>query len=310
MSGKPKPTNLCLTGETSAIHTGATKSKPQEEVGIHFVTVTLELQQLRMLHAMRFKVAQEEKFPGMTVTILTRERKVEFLGKKKSDIEAAMVDMYDIVEKMKHSSLEMSAHLIRLMRGITMITHVVKVFKRKELCAVYVAAGDTKLEVFAPSDKDLHEAIKVIKDETREECVDAGSTDVLQTPELKEKLQSYDKGLLTITESDGRVTLSGMVDLVARAKLDILQLAEIKGSHSGRSTGSSYMLGNATVEVVQGDLTTFHTDAIVNAANGQLNHKGGLAKAIVDAGIVNICLLRNEVNLIVAIHVQPVHHLL
>ncbi|KAI0243085.1 hypothetical protein LSAT2_008812, partial [Lamellibrachia satsuma] len=41
---------------------------------------------------------------------------------------------------------------------------------------------------------------------------------------------------------------------------------------------------NATVEVVQGDLTTFHTDAIVNAANGQLNHNGGLAKAIVDAG--------------------------
>ena len=280
MSGQPKPINLCLTGKTSAIHTGATKSKPQEEV------VSLQLQQLRMLHAMRFKAAQEERFSDMTVTILTREREVEFDGKK-SDIEAAKVAMYDIVEKMKHSPLEMPAHLIRLMRGITMITHVVKVFKRKELCAVYVAAGDTKLEVFAPNDEDLWDAIEAIKDETCEECVDAGSTDILQTPELKEKLQSYDKGLLTITESDGRVTLSGIVGLVARAKTEILLLlAESNGRLSGGSIGRSTR--GTTVEVIHEDLTKFHPGAIGNAANKRQDHSGELDKAIVDAGIVNI----------------------
>ena len=40
------------------------------------------------------------------------------------------------------------------------------------------------------------------------------------------------------------------------------------------------------LQVVQGDLTTIRADCIVNAANEQLNHRDGLAKAIVDAGAV------------------------
>ena len=45
--------------------------------------------------------------------------------------------------------------------------------------------------------------------------------------------------------------------------------------------------GGATVEVVRGDLTKFHVDAVVNAANRRLDHNRGLAKAIVQAGIIN-----------------------
>ena len=63
--------------------------------------------------------------------------------------------------------------------------------------------------------------------------------------------------------------------------------AKAGASASSRGTTSRVTLrGGATVEVVQGDLTTFHADAIVNAANGRLDHIGGLAKAIADAGII------------------------
>jgi len=39
-------------------------------------------------------------------------------------------------------------------------------------------------------------------------------------------------------------------------------------------------IGKATLEIVQGDITTLNVDAIVNAANGYLKHGGGVAAAI------------------------------
>lgn len=42
--------------------------------------------------------------------------------------------------------------------------------------------------------------------------------------------------------------------------------------------------GNTVVELVQGDITEMDTDAIVNAANAQLQHGGGVAAAIVKRG--------------------------
>jgi len=41
---------------------------------------------------------------------------------------------------------------------------------------------------------------------------------------------------------------------------------------------------------VHGDITKYHADAIVNAANEDLAHVGGVAKAIADAGDVFDCL--------------------
>jgi O-acetyl-ADP-ribose deacetylase (regulator of RNase III) len=43
-------------------------------------------------------------------------------------------------------------------------------------------------------------------------------------------------------------------------------------------------IGKAEVELVIGDITEMDTDAIVNAANSQLNHGGGVAGAIVRKG--------------------------
>jgi O-acetyl-ADP-ribose deacetylase len=43
-------------------------------------------------------------------------------------------------------------------------------------------------------------------------------------------------------------------------------------------------IGTATLELVQGDITTLRVDAIVNAANVHLQHGGGVAAAIVRRG--------------------------
>lgn len=47
--------------------------------------------------------------------------------------------------------------------------------------------------------------------------------------------------------------------------------------------------GGCSIFVVQGNLTDYRVDAIVNAANEELKHSAGLAKAIVDKGL-NICI--------------------
>ena len=43
-------------------------------------------------------------------------------------------------------------------------------------------------------------------------------------------------------------------------------------------------VGSATLEIVRGDITSLAVDAIVNAANVQLQHRAGVARAIVRKG--------------------------
>ena len=219
---------------------GKTVVMSEEEPTTRVVTktVTLELCQLRMLHATNFKSTQEKRFPNMTVTIYTRERKVIF-GGKKFEIEAAEVAMNYIVKNMKGSSLEMSVEQVRLMRGIAMIRHLVDVLKNNDIFAVYAAVGDTSLGVFALNDEHLEDAIEVIRNETDEIYVEADFRATFQTQQwaaLKELFQSQNNGLLTITESNSRVTLSGTLNSVAQAKDEIQRLLEKQQSMQLHST--------------------------------------------------------------------------
>jgi len=50
-------------------------------------------------------------------------------------------------------------------------------------------------------------------------------------------------------------------------------------------------MGKKSIMLVLGDITNYRADAIVNAANEDLSHIGGVAKAIADAGIVFVIFL-------------------
>jgi len=52
-------------------------------------------------------------------------------------------------------------------------------------------------------------------------------------------------------------------------------------------------MGSKQIVLVHGDITRYPVDAIVNAANEDLDHIGGVAKAIADAGnVFVICMPR------------------
>ena len=224
----------------------------------------------------------------MTVTVETRQ--VVITGKK-SDVAAAEKAMFAIVKDLKSSSIKMPDDLIRLMKGITMIRHVVDLFRGKDIFAVYTDVDDSTLGVYAFAKEDTKKAIDVIRNGTDKQCVDADSARTLQTREwedLKDELQSKYRGLLAINQSGSHVTISGTVDEVATAKEAILGLLKRQPGGSPDDTdGRSCMVGRTTIDVVKGDLTTFRADAIVNAANVGLENIAGLAKAIANAGITN-----------------------
>ena len=59
-----------------------------------------------------------------------------------------------------------------------------------------------------------------------------------------------------------------------------------------------YTVDNTTIVVKQGDLTIEDTEAIVNAANSQLQHGGGVAAAIVRRGGKSIQEASNDVGFV------------
>ena len=331
------------------------QSQAQDEVtrAANVVTVVLpnvELHELRMLNAQAFKSEQETKYPTMKVGIDTKSLQVEFTGRS-SEVEAARLAMFDIINNITPKSVAMSRSLINIVNGQPMKKRLVDQFKAKRICAVF----DNNMErdiltVYALNERDVSVAVETIKNETDEITVTAdlaGTSARDKWEELVSKLESDHAGFLAIKEHDGCIWLSGAYESVKDAQhkiqdtvnvtvdtgdLEMIddkdvrrhtahsllagqpeskasRLAEeqpsLQGAEGGRSKGrgarddvsdtsgdggvvvSSVRLpGAATIEVVKGDLVTFQAGAIVNATTGQLSNKGGLAKAIVDAGTI------------------------
>ena len=78
----------------------------------------------------------------------------------------------------------------------------------------------------------------------------------------------------------------------------MVKLQSVITTNGDGGTSSAHLAGHVLAEVnlcpghqlliVQGDITQCEVDGIVNAANEQLNHGGGVAAAIVKAGRTTI----------------------
>jgi len=188
--------------------------------------IKLALHEVKMIKATHFKSVQERRFPDMTINIDPHNLQITFHGKK-SDVIAAEKVMHELVDSMKYTYLDMSVPLLRLFGGDVMAAQLLRQFGRRNICAVCTTFEDIKLGVFAFTDGDLKEAIAVIKSE----LVDI-HIDIAHTPEkeqwtmLREQLLSRNKGLLEITVSDSRITVSGAVKPVEQAAREIRETVD------------------------------------------------------------------------------------
>ena len=77
-----------------------------------------------------------------------------------------------------------------------------------------------------------------------------------------------------------------MTDFVMQVLIQVIEeeCSQVDTTSSGFLKSRLTMPTGQSVVVAQGDLTDYKVDAIVNAANPQMVHSGGIAKAIVDKG--------------------------
>ena len=290
--------SVCITGLRKEVDDISAKlkddhSKVQEEM-TRAATIVAEtksgfkLHHLRMLNAMQFKSQQQKKYTDLTVVIDMEYREVKFTGMP-GDITLAKLEMYEILNNVTEKFIEISASLISLLHGKDMMKHVVGQFRDRNICAVYNDAGRNKLGVYALSDEHLNAAIEVINATTSETSVEA-DVDKMSAPEKLTELidaqQSQHGGLLTIAVSGNTVDLAGAK---SRVEVALVEIQKFLKDYVINMISSVTLPGGATVAVIQGDLTKFQADAIVNAANGRLEHKGELAKAIAHAGNIYSC---------------------
>jgi hypothetical protein len=95
------------------------------------------------------------------------------------------------------------------------------------------------------------------------------------------------KNKVKATERDIKVVIETLIDREKpeerRKKIPSLN------SNECMETARCGISGERTIITVLGDITLLTCDVIVNAANEDLHHRGGLAKVIVDRGMF-VCL--------------------
>ena len=175
--------------------------------------------ELTMLRAIGFIPQQQKRFADLTIAFDMSSLTVQFTGMP-ADIISAKLEMHEILSGMIERSVEMSASLISLLHGKTLMTYMVGQFKRQNIRVICTCVGKTKLTVYALSDEHISTAIEVINTSTTETSIDADPGRILAAKKwtrLIKSLQSKHDGLLAIDRSQHGVVLTGENSRVAVA---------------------------------------------------------------------------------------------
>ncbi|XP_029931740.1 uncharacterized protein LOC115376352 [Myripristis murdjan] len=218
-----------------------------------------------------------------------------------------IVQAGDIVSKKENLVLErmvscVSPHLLAFMRkehgGVGMLGKFLGVGSNVE-----IELRDTELLLFTLCSDKLDEIEKAVLDKFKEEKVDVPDCSAVPS-ELKEKLESKAKEMnqgrcrvVVRFASGSKVCLLGHSKEVEELSEVIIQFILDQSSQNslvqktvtidlpGNTTVATYCLDSGLqVLVCQGDITKEHADALVNAANEDLDHVGGVAAALSHAG--------------------------
>ena len=223
----------------------------------------LELHCLRMLNSHAFRSEQEHKFPGMTVVIDIKQQEVKFSGMP-DNVASAELAMYDILNAMTGKSIPMSGSLIRFINSTAMKKYLVEQFNTKDICAVFDYNMESKkLMVYALNDKDLNIAIETINVETDEQRLTADLTDMSASEKfvkLQTKLRSEQNGLISVTEDDACVIVSG-----ATTKFDVA-LREVKSFLEDNTTSDTFKFVDLDVGVID-YMNNYMKDEVTNVPN-------------------------------------------
>ncbi|XP_013401660.1 poly [ADP-ribose] polymerase 14 isoform X2 [Lingula anatina] len=142
---------------------------------------TLKPFQLRYLLAIQYKKIAKQMFPDMNISIDQEGRMLHLKGMP-DDVNKAMIDVYERINALLHQTFKLPPASILLMETKECREHLVDLFRRESLFAVWVVRND-EVSVHATKQDEITHACQIIKQNIIETPVSIkdGSQGILNT---------------------------------------------------------------------------------------------------------------------------------
>ncbi|XP_013388979.2 uncharacterized protein LOC106157780 [Lingula anatina] len=154
---------------------------------------TLKLFQLRYLLAIQYKKIAKQMFPDMNISIDQDSRMLHLKGMP-DDVNKAMIDVYERINALLHQTFKLPPASMLLMGTKECREHLVDLFRRESLDAVWVVGSD-EVSVHATKQDEITHACQIIKQNIIETPVSIkdGSQGILNTEKWHATVDQQEK---------------------------------------------------------------------------------------------------------------------